>query len=172
MPQTGYRLPDTGYLFRGGVDMVGVGDKAPEFSGKTGDGTQFRLKDMHGRRHVVLYFFPKDFTPGCTKEACSFRNHRAEIAALDGEIVGVSFDTAEKHAQFAQQYELPFPLVSDSDGKIAGLYGVSRLGGWLPSKRVTFVIDKSGVVRNVIHSEFSMDRHVDDAIASLKQIQR
>lgn len=150
--------------------MIAVGDKAPDFSGKMGDGNQFRLKDMQGRRHVVLYFFPKDFTPGCTKEACSFRDHRSEVAALDGEIVGVSFDTAERHSQFADKYKLPFPLVSDSDGAIASKYGVSRLGGWLPTKRVTFVIDKTGVVRNVIHSEFSMDKHIDDAIAALKQL--
>ncbi len=151
--------------------MIAVGEKAPDFSGKMGDGKQFRLKDMQGRRHVVLYFFPKDFTPGCTKEACSFRDHRSEVAALDGEIVGVSFDTAEKHAQFAEKYQLPFPLVSDSDGKIAGQFGVARLGGWLPTKRVTFVIDKTGVVRTVIQSEFGIDKHIDDAIASLKQLQ-
>ena len=151
--------------------MVAVDEKAPDFEGKMGDGKQFRLKDMHGRRHVVLYFFPKDFTPGCTKEACSFRDHRSEVAALDAEIVGVSFDTAEKHAQFADKYQLPFPLVSDSDGKIAGQYGVARLGGWLPTKRVTFVIDKQGTVRNVIQSEFGIDKHIDDAIASLTQLQ-
>jgi peroxiredoxin Q/BCP len=150
--------------------MVAVGEKAPEFEGKLGDGKQFRLKDYQGRRHLVLYFFPKDFTPGCTKEACSFRDHRGEVAALDAEIVGVSFDTVEKHAQFADKYQLPFPLVSDSDGKIAGKFGVARLGGWLPTKRVTFVIDKQGVVRNVIQSEFSMDKHVDDAIATLRKM--
>jgi peroxiredoxin Q/BCP len=150
--------------------MVTVGEKAPEFEGKLGDGKQFRLKDYQGRRHLVLYFFPKDFTPGCTKEACSFRDHRAEVAALDAEIVGVSFDSAERHAQFAEKYQLPFPLVSDSEGKIAGKYGVARLGGWLPTRRVTFVIDKQGVVRSVIHSELSMDKHVDEAIATLKTL--
>jgi peroxiredoxin Q/BCP len=150
--------------------MVSVGDKAPEFSGKMGDGGLFRLKDYAGRRHVVLYFFPKDFTPGCTKEACSFRDHRREVAALDAEIVGVSFDSAERHAQFAEKYQLPFPLVSDSDGKIAAQFGVARLGGWLPTRRVTFVIDKSGVVRAAIHSELSMDKHVDEAIATLKTL--
>jgi peroxiredoxin Q/BCP len=151
--------------------MIAVGDKAPEFSGKLGDGNQLRLKDFHGRRHVVLYFFPKDFTPGCTKEACSFRDHRAELAALDAEIVGVSFDTADKHAQFAEHYKLPYPLVSDADGKIAGKFGVARLGGWLPTKRATFVIDKEGVVRHVIHSELNIDKHVDEAIQALKKLQ-
>jgi peroxiredoxin Q/BCP len=151
--------------------MIAVGDKAPEFSGKLGDGNQLRLKDFHGRRHVVLYFFPKDFTPGCTKEACSFRDHRAELAALDAEIVGVSFDTADKHAQFAEHYKLPYPLVSDADGKIAGKFGVARFGGWLPTKRVTFVIDKEGVVRHVIHSELNIDKHIDEAIQALEKLQ-
>lgn len=151
--------------------MVAVGDKAPEFSGTLGGGGQFRLKDLLGRRHVVLYFFPKDFTPGCTKEACSFRDRRSEVAALEAEIVGVSFDSAEKHARFAQRYSLPYPLVSDAGGKIAAKYGVARLGGWLPTKRVTFVIDRQGIVRHVIHSEFNIDKHIDEAIEALRKIQ-
>lgn len=83
----------------------------------------------------------------------------------------MSVDTAEKHGQFAEAYNLQFPLVSDRDAKISGQYGVSRLGGWLPTKRVTFVIDKEGVVREVIHSEFKIDKHIDEAIAVLKKLQ-
>ncbi|HVM98507.1 MAG TPA: peroxiredoxin, partial [Candidatus Acidoferrales bacterium] len=105
--------------------MLAVGDKAPEFEGNSGDGKRFRLKDYRGRRHLVLYFFPKDFTPGCTKEACSFRDHRSELAGYDAEIVGVSFDTAEKHAAFAAKHQLPFPLVADPDAKIASSFGVA-----------------------------------------------
>jgi thioredoxin-dependent peroxiredoxin len=151
--------------------MLSHGDRAPDFSGTLADGKQLRLRDFTGRRHVILYFFPKDFTPGCTKEACSFRDRRAEIAALDGEIVGVSMDTAAKHQQFADAYNLPYPLVSDRDGTIAGKYGVARLGGWLPTKRVTFVIDKAGVVEQVIHSEFSIDKHIDEALGTLRRLQ-
>ena len=151
--------------------MLSVGDKAPEFEGNGGDGKRFRLKDYRGRRHIVLYFFPKDFTPGCTKEACSFRDHRSELAGYDAEIVGVSYDTAEKHAAFASKHQLPFPLVADPDTKIASAFGVARLGGWLPTKRVTFVIDKQGVVQNVIQSEFNIDLHIDEAIGTLKKLQ-
>jgi peroxiredoxin Q/BCP len=151
--------------------MLAAGNRAPEIEGNCGDGKRFRLKDYRDRRHVVFYFFPKDFTPGCTKEACSFRDRRAELAGLDGEIVGVSFDTAEKHAAFAEKYHLPYPLVSDPDASIASAFGVSRLGGWLPSKRVTFVIDKSGVIRKVIQSELNIDLHIDQAIATLKLLQ-
>ena len=150
--------------------MLAVGDRAPEFEGPSGDGRQLRLRDFRGRRHVVLYFFPKDFTPGCTKEACTFRDRRAEVAALDAEVVGVSLDSAEKHAAFASKYDLPYPLVSDRDAKVATAYGVSRLGGWLPSKRVTYVIDKAGVIQHVIHSEFGIDRHIEEAIGTLKRL--
>ena len=151
--------------------MLSKGDQAPQFEGTLSNGKPFKLNSFEGRRHVILYFFPKDFTPGCTKEACSFRDRRPEIAALDAEIVGVSFDTAEKHAQFAEAYNLPYPLVSDSDSAIASKFGVARLGGWLPIRRVTFVIDKEGVIQNTIESELNIDRHLDEAIATLKEIE-
>jgi len=152
--------------------MPAKNDQAPDFSGLLADGRQLRLRDYRGRRHVVLYFFPKDFTPGCTKEACGFRDRRAELAKLDAEIVGVSTDTPEKHGRFAETYGLPYPLVSDRDAGIAGAYGVQRLGGWLPSKRVTFVIGKDGVIHDVIRSELNIDKHIDEAIAALKKLQR
>ncbi len=148
--------------------MLSVGDQAPDFEGDLSDGRPFRLRDYRGRRHVVLYFFPKDFTPGCTREACAFRDARAQLAALDAEVVGVSTDRSETHGKFAQTYNLTFPLVSDRSGDIAAAYGVARLGGWLPTKRVTFVIDKTGVVRHTIASELSIARHIDDAIDALK----
>ena len=155
--------------------MVAVGQRAPDFSGPTGGGNQVSLKDFRGKQHVILYFFPKDFTPGCTKEACSFRDRRSEIAKLDAEIIGASFDTADKHTQFAEAYQLPYPLLSDPDGAIAQAYGVGRLGGlfggFLPTKRVTFVIDKEGVVQHVIKSELNIDKHIDEAIGVLKRLQ-
>lgn len=151
--------------------MIGVGDEAPDFEAPLGNGKTFRIKDFRGRRHLILYFFPKDFTPGCTKEACSFRDRRAEIAGLDAEVVGVSYDSAERHAEFAEKYSLPYPLVSDHDGRIAQKFGVQRLGGWLPAKRVTFVIDKNGVVRHVVRAELNIDLHIDEALAELQKLQ-
>lgn len=152
--------------------MIAKGEHAPDFEGTLGTGKQLRLRDFRARRHVILYFFPKDFTPGCTKEACSFRDRRAEIAGLDAEIVGVSLDTPEKHAAFAEKYQLPYPLISDRSAAIATAFGVSRLGGWLPTKRVTFVIDKQGVVQHVIQSEFSIDMHIDEALETLRRLQK
>lgn len=151
--------------------MIAKGEQAPEFEGTLAGGKQLRSRDFRGRRHVILYFFPKDFTPGCTKEACSFRDRRAEVAGLDAEIVGVSLDTPEKHASFAEKYQLPYPLISDRSGAIATAFGVARFGGWLPTKRVTFVIDKQGVVQHVIQSEFSIDMHIDQAIETLRRLQ-
>ena len=151
--------------------MIATGEHAPEVTGSLADGRQLRLRDYRGRRHVVLYFFPKDFTPGCTREACSFRDRRAEIAGLDAEVIGVSLDTADKHAQFAEAYKLPYPLISDRDAKIASAFGVARLGGWLPTRRVTFVIDKDGVVQQIIQSEFSIDKHIDEAVKTLQRLQ-
>jgi len=152
--------------------MIAVGEKAPEFEGTLAGGKQLRLRDFRGRRHVILYFFPKDFTPGCTREACSFRDRRAEVAGLDAEIVGVSLDTPEKHASFAEKYQLPYPLISDRSGAIASAFGVARLGGWLPTRRVTFVIDKQGVVQHVIQSEFSIDMHINEALDTLRRLQK
>lgn len=151
--------------------MISPGDRAPDFSGTLADGRQLRLRDFEGRRHVILYFFPKDFTPGCTREACSFRDRRSEVAGLDAEVVGVSLDSPEKHAAFSKAYQLPYPLVSDQSSKIAEAYGVQRLGGWLPSKRVTFVIGKDGIVHRVIQSEFQIDRHIDEAVETLRHLQ-
>jgi peroxiredoxin Q/BCP len=150
--------------------MLSVGDRAPDCTGVLADGTKIRLSEMLAQHHVVLYFYPKDFTPGCTKEACSFRDHRAEIAALGGEIYGVSLDPPEKHAAFAERYSLPFPLISDTDRSIARGFGVLRLGGFLLTKRVTFVIDRAGTIRHVTQSELAMDRHIDQAIAALREI--
>lgn len=151
--------------------MISVGHEAPLFEAPLGSGGTFRLADYRARRHLILYFFPKDFTPGCTREACSFRDRRAEIAGLDAEVVGVSYDSAEKHAQFAEKYSLPYPLVSDAGGRVAARFGVTRLGGWLPNKRVTFVIDKDGIVRHVIHAELNIDLHIDEALDALRKMQ-
>ena len=90
---------------------------------------------------------------------------------MDAEVVGVSFDSVETHAKFVKANQLPYPLVSDPSAKIATAYGVALLGGWLPTKRVTFVIDKAGVVQNVIKSELNIDRHIDEALATLRRLQ-
>ena len=151
--------------------MIAVGERAPDFTAALADGREVRLREFRGQRHIILYFFPRDFTPGCTREACGFRDRSREIAALDAEVLGVSLDAVEKHAAFAAAYQIPYPLVSDQHATIAAAYGVARLGGWLPTKRVTFVIGKDGIVHRVIKSELSIDRHIDEALATLRGLQ-
>ena len=152
--------------------MVNAGDRAPDFVGTTADGKRIGLSDFRGQKPLVLYFYPKDNTPTCTKEACSFRDHAGEIAAAGGEIIGVSNDGPEAHKKFIADHRLNFPLLSDTDGSIAKAFGVARLGGilsgWIPPRRVTFVIDREGVVRRVIESEFSAQKHIDGAIEALR----
>jgi len=154
--------------------MVNAGDRAPDFVGTTADGKRIGLSDFRGQKPLVLYFYPKDNTPTCTKEACSFRDHAGEIAAAGGEIIGVSNDGPEAHKKFIADHRLNFPLLSDTDGSIAKAFGVARLGGilsgWIPPRRVTFVIDREGVVRRVIESEFSAQKHIDGAIEALKAL--
>jgi peroxiredoxin Q/BCP len=154
--------------------MVNAGDRAPDFSGTTSDGKRVGLADFRGRKPLVLYFYPKDNTPTCTKEACSFRDHAGEIAAAGGEVIGVSNDGPDAHKKFIADHRLNFPLLSDTDGSIAKAFGVARLGGflsgWIPPRRVTFVIDRDGVVRRVIESEFSAQKHIDGAIEALKAL--
>jgi peroxiredoxin Q/BCP len=152
--------------------MVKEGDRAPDFSGATADGSRVGLADFRGKQPLVLFFYPKDNTTVCTKEACSFRDHAGEIAAAGGRVVGISMDSETSHQKFTADHRLNFPLVSDRDASIAKAFGVARLGGWLPPRRVTFVIDRDGVVRRVIASELNANKHVDEAIAALQQLSR
>lgn len=150
--------------------MIRVGERAPAFSGVTADGKTISLDDFRGKHPLILYFYPRDNTPGCTKEACSFRDHAAEIAAAGAAIVGVSMDSQESHRKFIADHRLNFPLISDRDATICKAYGVARLNGWFPPKRVTFVIDRDGIVRHVIHSELGIARHIDEALDALRKL--
>jgi len=150
--------------------MLKAGDRAPEFSGVTADGTCIRLGDYRGKKPLVIFFYPKDNTTVCTKEACGFRDHAGEFAAAGGAVVGVSMDSQESHQRFAAGQRLNFPLLADRDATICKAFGVARLGGWLPPRRVTFVIDRNGVVRRVIASEFNAGRHVDEALAAVQAL--
>jgi len=118
-----------------------VGQPAPDFTAAASDGSQVHLKSIEGKSPIVLYFYPKDDTPGCTKEACSLRDNFAAFRHLNATVFGISYDTVESHQKFIEKYHLPFLLLSDHDHAIAKLYGSS---GVLFAKRMTFVVDKSG----------------------------
>jgi peroxiredoxin Q/BCP len=159
-------MPRRGFLFI----MKKIGDKAPDFSLKNGSGNTVRLSDITGNAVVVLYFYPKNNTPGCTREACSFRDSYQDFTDLGAEVIGVSSDTGASHAGFSAQHNLPFILLSDTDGEVRRAYGiVSILFGMLPG-RVTFVIDRQGVIRHVFSSQLRVGRHIDEAIGGVRAI--
>ncbi len=125
------------------AEALKVGDPAPNFTAAASDGSQVELKSVIGKAPIVLYFYPMDDTPGCTKEACSLRDHFAAFRKLDATVYGISYDSIDSHKKFIAKYNLPFVLLSDKDRAIAKLYGAY---GMLFAKRMTFVVDKSGKI--------------------------
>jgi peroxiredoxin Q/BCP len=153
--------------------QLNEGDKAPDFSAPTDGGGKLKLSSLKGRK-VVLYFYPKDDTPGCTTEACGFRDSLKSFGKIDAEIVGVSKDSEKSHDKFKDKYELPFTLVSDTDGKICEAYGTwvekSMYGRkYMGIERATFLIDEKGVVRN-IWRKVKVTGHVDEVLAAAKAL--
>jgi peroxiredoxin Q/BCP len=143
-----------------------VGSLAPDFELPDQNGNPVRLSQYRGGRAVVLYFYPKDDTSGCTAEACKFRDDFEKFRAIGAEIIGVSDDSTESHARFISKYHLPFTLLSDKGGRVRKLYGVKKTFGLIPG-RVTFVIDRNGVVRHSFSSQSSPARHVEEALVAL-----
>jgi len=158
-------------LFGGGGSGIQVGDAAPDFDLPDARGRRVRLADFKGKRGVVLYFYPKDDTPGCTKEACSFRDSYEEFRDAGAEVIGVSSDSEASHRSFAEKYRLPFVLVADAGGELRKRYGVPSTLGLLPG-RVTYVIDREGIVRHVFNSQLQAAKHVDEALAVLRRSSR
>ena len=144
------------------------GDVAPDFTLADQNGVSHSLTEMLTRGPVVLFFYPAAMTSGCTKEACSFRDHATEFASLGAQRVGISMDSVTRQQEFASQNSFDYPLLSDPDGSVASLYGVKRALGFLKVRRTTFVINTDRTIRSVINSEINMNAHVDQALASLR----
>lgn len=136
-----------------------VDDPAPDFTLTDDAGHPFTLSTLRGHKAVVLYFYPKDGTPGCTKEARAFRDLHEELQRTGAEIIGVSGDSPERHARFKAQHLLPFKLLSDPDGRGRTLYGVRFSLGLIPG-RMTFVIGKNGLIRHSYSGQFNIGMHV------------
>lgn len=151
--------------------QVIAGDKAPDFTLPSQMGDNVTLSEYLGKKNIVLYFYPKDETSGCTKEACSFRDNYEELTELGAEVIGVSGQSVESHKSFATHYGLPFILLADVDNKVRELYGVPSTMGIIPG-RVTYIIDKKGVVRHIFVSQTKAERHVEEAKNTLKQIEQ
>jgi peroxiredoxin Q/BCP len=148
---------------------VEVGDPAPDFTLPSQSGEQVRLSDVWARGPVVLYFYPKDETPGCTTEACTFRDSYEAFKDAGAEVVGVSSDSVTSHESFASKHRLPFVLLADDGGEVRKQYGVRRTLAILPG-RVTYVIDGEGVVRHIFSSQTGVQRHVHEALDALNEI--
>src|SRR5438445_3644752 len=148
--------------------MVEIGSPAPRFRLQTSAGDYISLDDFHGNKNVV-YFYPKDFTKGCTAEACEFRDSYEEFKNLGAEVIGISNDNLKSHEAFASEHKLPFVLLSYPDGSVRKSYGVKKTFGLVPG-RVSFVIDKNGMVRHVFSSQSRATAHVGEALAVLKSL--
>ncbi len=150
------------------------GKKAPAFTLSDGDGNAVALKHLVGKNCLVLYFYPKDMTPGCTIEACSFRDNGAKIRALGAKVAGISADSSARHSTFTEKYGLNFPLLADPDNKVTRAYGVYKMKSlygreFMGIERTTFVIDKSGVVRKVF-ARVKVNGHTDEVLEALKKL--
>ena len=150
--------------------MLKEGTTAPDIDAMLDSGEQFRLADYRGKKHVVLYFYPKDFTMGCTREACIFRDRYADVLQHDAIIVGVSIDTAESHRKFKERHELPFPLVADPEKTVICAYDAEALLG-MATARITYVIDKQGTIRSAIRHDFAVGRHLPEVLEALSAIE-
>jgi peroxiredoxin Q/BCP len=148
---------------------LSVGDKAPDFTLPSSSGEPLTLSELYARRTVVLYFYPKDDTPGCTVEACSFRERYDGFTEAGAEVVGVSSDSVTSHEKFVSKHQLPMRLVSDADKKLRTLYGVRATLGLLPG-RATFVIDRKGIIRHVFVSQLRFGRHAEEALEVVRRL--
>jgi len=148
---------------------VQIGDTAPDFTLPSQDGKMVSLQDFIGKSALVVYFYPKDDTPGCTKEACSFRDSYEVFKEAGAEVIGISTDSEEAHQQFARRYHLQFVLLSDKDGAVRKRYGVPTTFGFIPG-RVTYVIDKQGIVRHIFSSQFMPEKHIEEALKTLQAL--
>jgi peroxiredoxin Q/BCP len=143
------------------------GQPAPDFELPDQDGNIVRLSQFRGQRAVVVFFYPKDDTTGCTVEACGFRDKFSEFDRRGAEVIGISSDSGDSHKQFSAKYDLPFHLLTDAKGKVRKLYGASGLFGGLIPGRVTFVIDRSGILQHVFSSQTRFMQHVSEALGAL-----
>ncbi|MCA2640978.1 MAG: peroxiredoxin [Microcystis sp.] len=146
---------------------IKVGDRVPNFSLPSQTGTTVNVSDLIGKKSLVIYFYPKDDTPGCTAESCAFRDSYEVFTDAGAEVIGISADSPQSHQQFAQKYNLPFTLLSDSDNRVRKLFGVPSTLFFLPG-RVTYIIDQEGIVRHIFDSMLDFKAHVTESLNTIK----
>ncbi len=149
-----------------------VGDKIPNFVLKDQDNADFNIDQFRGKQMMVIYFYPKDDTPGCTTEACSFRDQYEIFTDLNVKVIGISADNVTSHKKFAGKYNLPFTLLADTDKKVQKLFGVPRsLLGMIPG-RVTYIVNKEGEVVHIFNSMTNAEKHITESLSILKKMNK
>lgn len=152
--------------------MLKKGDQLPVFELQDQDGELYKIQEIIGKKNLVIYFYPKDDTPGCTKEACKFRDDFEVFTDLNALVIGISGDTPDSHKKFQEKYQLPFTLLSDPDDKVRQLFGVKgSLGGLIPG-RVTFVVDRNGMIQYTFDSMSKAEQHVEEARKILEDLKK
>ncbi len=147
-----------------------VGDRAPDFSLPDERGLPVSLRDYFGSKVVVLYFYPKDFTPGCTAEACGFKDNYKPYQDKGAVVIGVSVDSVELHSKFSEKYNLPFSILSDSSKVVARAYGVLGIGGFL-ARRFTFIINKEGKITHIF-PKVDVKQHNEEVLKALEELEK
>jgi peroxiredoxin Q/BCP len=148
---------------------VKVGDPAPDFALPASDGRTIALGDYRGKSEVVLFFYPKDDSPACTAEACSFRDSHEDFLEAGAVVIGVSSDSVGDHQAFVGKHHLPFPLLIDTKGALRTLYGVPKTLGFIPG-RVTYLIDREGIVRHISSAQLRPLSHVKEALKAIGEM--
>ena len=150
-------------------DLLKEGDRAPDFTLQSQDGSEVKLSDLLTRGYVVLYFYPKDDTPGCKKEACAFRDLNQEFRSEGAEIIGISVDDVASHKQFHEKYGLNFTILADPDKKVTEMYGVKSSLGL--AKRITFVIDENGIIKKV-YPDVDVAAHATEVLSLINSLHK
>lgn len=148
--------------------LLAKGDQVPSFELQDQNGDLFNIDDVVGKKNLVIYFYPMDDTPGCTKEACKFRDEFEVFTDLDAMVIGISGDSPESHTEFIEKYNLPFTLLSDEEGDVWGAFGVKGSFMNMIPGRVTFIVDKKGVIQYVFDSMDNAEQHVSESLTILK----
>jgi peroxiredoxin Q/BCP len=147
---------------------LAVGDSVPEFKLQDQDGNWFDSKSVIGKQAVVIYFYPKDFTPGCTKEACTFRDQFEAFTDLKTKVIGISSDDVASHKKFQEKYHLPFTLLADTNKAVRTLFGVPKSTAGLLPGRVTYVVNAKGKIIYIFESQFKPQKHIEEALKALQ----
>lgn len=155
-------------MFNITMKKIKIGDQVPNFSLKDQNKKTFNIADNIGKP-MVIYFYPKDDTPGCTKQACKFRDDFEKFTDLGAIVIGISADNIESHKKFEEKYNLPFILLADTENEVRSLFGVRKNLFLIPG-RVTFVIDKRGVVQYIFNSQLGTEKHINNSLQKLKEI--